>query len=747
MRTSILIILIIRFVQSVGFGQTLLPPVFEITSDTAYIQTINSSRYQMLEDKAGKWTINDVTTLPLSDNFYYRNEKSSTRDTLSNVYWFRYKLKNSMDHEAKISLNSESEYDDFYLLEPDGKWKHFVSGVFNNWEKKDGLKYFNCIPLVLKPDEELNIYQRIKNDAAGLVSGFAISILSAEKVQKNESLVVHENYFKKMHIEEAFVVGLLFLAVFFNLFFFRIVHEKVYLYFALFVLFLCINRLYNISYSFFMIENAEWLRYMYYLKFAWVFIIFFLIQFFRHFFETKSRYPRWDKWLIGLAILNIIFYIIRFLSKIYFKNAYSLLPLTVANITFFFVPLSIIITLFLYTHSHDKSLRLVIIGSFPLMIFYLLDSLDGVAEALHITLGFSTFFETLNFYFRELEIICVTWMVLFFSWILFMRYDKLIKENAQIALDKERFAKEKEMEKNELISRQKVELEQQVAERTANLKQSLEDLKSTQTQLIQAEKMASLGELTAGIAHEIQNPLNFVNNFSEVSTELVDEMNDEIDKGNLGLVKEIACDLRQNLEKINHHGKRADAIVKGMLQHSRTSSGVKEPTDINALADEYLRLAYHGLRAKDKTFNVTMKTDFDETIGKINVIPQDIGRVILNLITNAFYAVTEKKQQLAKNLSGLENLTGLKGYEPNVWVSTKKLSNSISISVRDNGNGIPDKVLAKIFQPFFTTKPSGQGTGLGLSMSYEIVTKAHGGELKVDTKEGESAAFTIFLPL
>ncbi|RTL57587.1 MAG: GHKL domain-containing protein [Sphingobacteriales bacterium] len=264
--------------------------------------------------------------------------------------------------------------------------------------------------------------------------------------------------------------------------------------------------------------------------------------------------------------------------------------------------------------------------------------------------------------------------------------------------------------------------------------EALTELKATQQQLIQSEKMASLGELTAGIAHEIQNPLNFVNNFSEVSAELIDEMNEEMNKGNMDDAREIANDLKQNLEKINHHGKRAGDIVKGMLLHSRSSSGVKESTNINALADEYLRLAYHGLRAKDKTFNATMKTDFDETIGSINIIPQDIGRVILNLITNAFYVVNEKAHQ---------NITA---YEPTVTVSTKKDGDKVLISVSDNGNGIPQKILDKIFQPFFTTKPTGQGTGLGLSLSYDIV-KAHGGELKVETKEGEGSIFTIQLPI
>ncbi|MEJ7821303.1 MAG: ATP-binding protein [Chitinophagaceae bacterium] len=267
---------------------------------------------------------------------------------------------------------------------------------------------------------------------------------------------------------------------------------------------------------------------------------------------------------------------------------------------------------------------------------------------------------------------------------------------------------------------------------------TLQDLKDTQKQLIQSEKMASLGELTAGIAHEIQNPLNFVNNFSEVSKELLDEMKTALDNGDAEDAKEIAEDIKQNLEKINHHGKRADAIVKGMLQHSRASSGKKEPTDINALCDEYLRLSYHGLRAKDKTFNATIKTDFDETIGKINIIPQDIGRVVLNLLTNAFYVVDEKKK------SGPDGYRD-ENYEPTVSVSTKKIKDKVEIKVSDNGNGIPQKVLDKIFQPFFTTKPTGQGTGLGLSLSYDIVTKGHGGEIKVETRENEGTEFTIVL--
>ncbi|RMA57299.1 tetratricopeptide repeat protein [Ulvibacter antarcticus] len=273
------------------------------------------------------------------------------------------------------------------------------------------------------------------------------------------------------------------------------------------------------------------------------------------------------------------------------------------------------------------------------------------------------------------------------------------------------------------------------------LGKSLTELQETQKQLIHSEKMASLGELTAGIAHEIQNPLNFVNNFSEVSNELIDEMNEEIEKGDMDEAKIIANDIKQNLEKITHHGKRADAIVKGMLQHSRKSSPEKEPTDINRLADEYLRLAYHGLRAKDKSFNATLETDFDESIGKVNVIPQDLGRVILNLITNAFYATSEKQKTCQA-----EDVEALPNYKPTVSVSTKKMKDEVVINVKDNGNGIPKEVLDKIFQPFFTTKPSGSGTGLGLSLSYDIV-KAHGGNIEVESKENVGTSFRILLPI
>ncbi len=266
------------------------------------------------------------------------------------------------------------------------------------------------------------------------------------------------------------------------------------------------------------------------------------------------------------------------------------------------------------------------------------------------------------------------------------------------------------------------------------MEKTLSELRSTQSQLIQSEKMASLGELTAGIAHEIQNPLNFVNNFSELSIDLIKEMKEELTNGNVKEVEDISLDLIQNMDKINHHGKRASSIVKAMLEHSRSGERDKVLTDINAIADEYLRLAYHGLRAKDKSFNADFSSDLDQNLSKIYVIPQDICRVFLNIINNAFYEVAKKAKE------------GIEGYLPSVSIRTKKLKNKVEIRIKDNGNGIPPDVLDKIFQPFFTTKPTGQGTGLGLSLSYDIIIKGHSGELKIDTKVGDGTEFIILLP-
>jgi signal transduction histidine kinase len=370
-----------------------------------------------------------------------------------------------------------------------------------------------------------------------------------------------------------------------------------------------------------------------------------------------------------------------------------------------------------------KSMRMFAYAFLPYVLVSLISDLTELIGP--------DFFKNYESYFKNGVGLSIIWLVA-----------TLWSQNRQYkAAEKERIKRQQEDELNKAIAARKVELEVLVSERTVELTQqkdelehTLEELRNTQSQLIQSEKMASLGELTAGIAHEIQNPLNFVNNFSEVSNELLDEMELELVQGNSAEVKQIVKDLKSNLEKINHHGKRADSIVKGMLLHSRASTGQKEPTDINALADEYLRLAYHGLRAKDKSFNAKFETDLDDSIGKINVIPQDLGRVILNLLTNAFYAVNEKKRVLGDS------------FQPTVKIATSKVGKNVVIRVTDNGNGIPEKIIDKIFQPFFSSKPTGAGTGLGLSMCYEIVTKGHGGKIEVESKEGVGTEMVVTIP-
>ncbi|MFT5254321.1 MAG: two-component system NtrC family sensor kinase [Flavobacteriales bacterium] len=418
----------------------------------------------------------------------------------------------------------------------------------------------------------------------------------------------------------------------------------------------------------------------------------------------KHKIGFWFWTLCGLCFLSII-------SRIVYPISYFGIVLILHQLTVIIVSFRSLKT--------NRIAALIFISCMGITFIYFISNM--IFNALDIdTSAYSSIFSGLSFMLLPLSI------AIYLGYSFSQRSKSLATQLKEV--------KKLSAENTRILSEQKDNLEKEVALRTQDLNTSLENLKATQSQLIQSEKMASLGELTAGIAHEIQNPLNFVNNFSEVNTELLEDMNGELDKGNLVEVKQIAKDILENEQKINHHGKRADAIVKGMLQHSRSSSGTKEPTDINKLADEYLRLAYHGLRAKDKSFNATMKTDYDETIGTIKIIPQDIGRVILNLITNAFYATNEKQK------SGIDN------YEPTITVSTKKVGAIVEVSVKDNGNGIPQTALDKIFQPFFTTKPAGQGTGLGLSLSYDIV-KAHGGELKVETEENQGTTFKIVLHL
>jgi len=431
------------------------------------------------------------------------------------------------------------------------------------------------------------------------------------------------------------------------------------------------------------------------------FVLIFIVWHIRKNLRLLSPNPRWDKYLLWVMIgIAILFILERALSITFVTNwIWHLLILGIGYLIFRFPLL--------------ERMRTIIIAVLPLVI---INTIGDLLKIIYLPL-----YEKIDDYLTFAIVFSLAWMIAM-----------LIRSNKQNrALNKERKKTLAEEERNKFITAQKEKLEFIVEERTAEitkqkdeLMHAFTELKNTQSQLIQSEKMASLGELTAGIAHEIQNPLNFVNNFSEVSTELLDEMMEELKLGNKEEVLALASDIKANQEKINHHGKRAGAIVKGMLLHSRKSSGKNEPTDVNALCDEYLRLSYHGLRAKNKSFNADFKADLDKKLPQIKLVRQDFGRVLLNLINNAFFAVNER--------SKTEN----KDFKPSVIVKTKLVKDKVIISVVDNGSGIPEDVKEKIFQPFFTTKSAGQGTGLGLSLSYDIV-KAHGGELTVETVEGK----------
>lgn len=443
----------------------------------------------------------------------------------------------------------------------------------------------------------------------------------------------------------------------------------------------------------------------------------------RRSFQTKTKFPEWDRILRYVFFSAVILLIVNILFSKW--EPYTKWPAHLVTLYLIYI---------LYAEEIFRKTRSILFAIAPFVLLSLLRDVSQLISADQYKV-WKTLLDTAL-------VFSVIWM--FIMWII---TNKQRKE-----LEKERGKTRIEEEQKRLMESMKDQLEIQVQERTAELTRqkeelqtTLDELKAAQAQLIQAEKMASLGQLTAGIAHEIQNPLNFVNNFSELNKEMLEELKTEITKPagqqDENIENELIGDLINNSEKINYHGKRADAIVKSMLQHSRASSGTKVPTDINALCDEYLRLAFHGTRAIDKTFNSDMETDLDPALsadvtgaGKINIVPQDVGRVLLNLLTNAFYEVNEKRK---KEVSG---------YRPMVKIKTLRSGQNVLIEVSDNGCGIPEGLQKKIFQPFFTTKPTGKGTGLGLSLSYDII-KAHGGDISVESVSGESTIFKIVLPV
>ncbi|MFC5409185.1 ATP-binding protein [Larkinella bovis] len=712
-----------------GFAQQPWPPVFEFKTDSARI-TVDSTHYQVLEDLTQKLTFEQVRRSP-----DFRYDTPSDPKRTAHVCWVRFRVRNSLPHALDLySLNFYASYLDLYWQDSTQRWHHQKTGDLvpeNQISDRHGSKERARLFLHLKPGEQLTLYQRLETAYWHPAMSEVQPQFQTEQNRFHafyQSTWVEKGW--KLDYFDGIMIGILLLAVCYNLLIFVSIRDTVYLYFAICLLFFTLDRnQYGIQQAF--LPNQPYLFKLAGNFFFTVFFFFF-IQSILKFIQARLELRRLNLaitffLIVSLGVNIIQFFIFRFPGSSPYGFQFGMEIL----IRVIYILTTIAVVKKIRRGSSDA--RFALLATLPLFSYWLF-TLSTHLFGRYFGLKLSQSFRAAMPY---VEGFCFAWLIISFSGALFNRYNLARKRVAQQAIEKEQLEKEREIERNRIIASQNERLEQQVKERTAQLQTSLEELKAAQNQLIQQEKLASLGELTAGIAHEIQNPLNFVNNFSDVSAELVSELEDERQKPDRDteLEQELLGDLKQNLQKISHHGRRASQIVRSMLAHSRTSAGERQPTHLNGLCDEYLRLAYHGLRAKDNTFNCELITDFDARIGLVNIVPQEMGRVLLNLFNNAFYTVQEKQK------------TASEPYKPVVSVQTKAGDRRIEIRVIDNGMGMPALVQEKVFQPFFTTKPTGEGTGLGLSLSYDIVTKGHNGTLTVTSQPGNGTEFVITLPV
>jgi two-component system NtrC family sensor kinase len=636
MRKIYLLIIVFFFALNILKAQGNQPQAFEIKTDTATSEDISDKYWQLLEDPTGNLTIGQVSSPLFNSKFHGNTTLTKGYDYHINHYWLRYKLKNDLTHPVNITIHEGVAYAWLFIPDTTGKWTVETTGQFVPWSERSGLKRMADFVVPLQPGQEVTLYEHdVFNFNFYRPENFHFTIGFKDAVIKNDYINDDAYYYRS--ILAALIAGVLLLAFFINLFYYLAVRERLYLYFSLFLAFLAIYYLVDFPDTSFSREHEVVDLALFNSSLAGVF--FTLMHFVRYFLSTKIYTPKWDRVLVILSFIVIPV----LLRSWYLPQGMSFKTYTITLFIHFIIEYGympvILGTLLYYIPRTTGAVKSGIYALLPIFLWWSIvytytagDYLIELVNHAHQT-AFHAWINKARFI---TEFFLFLWLVIVFSWILFKRFSSVQQTLAQTQLDNERMAKEQEIERNRLAEEQKAELEHQVERRTAELKKSLQELKTTQAQLIQSEKMASLGELTAGIAHEIQNPLNFVNNFSEVNIELINEMQTELISGEKEDVIDILEDIKQNLEKIGHHGRRADGIVKGMLQHSRASSNTKELTDINKLADEYFRLAYHGLRAKDKSFNSDLVTHFEPNLPTINVVPQDIGRVLLNLFTNAF---------------------------------------------------------------------------------------------------------------
>ena len=657
----------------------------------------------VMEDSQCELSFDQARSLTLLPQFSQSSSANLVLGYTVSCFWVKFELDNQTGEPLVLEIAQAGlPVCDFYTIDDEGNTVLVRAGSDTYFKDRIIKNSFQVFPLL-----------------SGKHEYFIRLTTNSGPIPMN---VYHREYFEEKSISQRFVygiyLGLMFFVIMSNLFFYYSMRNNLYLAYAFMVLiFICYSMVVVdgfVVYFFPKIDMLFW--YTTIPPFGITIQIIYALWF----LEVKRYHPKLFRIVVWIVGIYTAWFICKFFLPFPIVQPVNTLQ---ALISFFILG-------YLGYKVYKNGNRF---GLFFALI-YILYFLFVLAEAMYINIGKPEYI--LNFSYSGhatvLEALALAFLLTQrFEW------EKSETEKARIEVQQQLIAKTQENEK--MVREQNALLEVRVDERTKELNESLENLKQTQAKLIQSEKLASLGELTAGIAHEIQNPLNFVNNFSEISVELCQELNDEIEKldvptGQKSEIHELTHDLMENQKKINFHGKRADSIVKGMLQHSRRSSGTKEPVDINQLADEFLRLSYHGQRAKDKSFNTKLVTEFDSNVGKVNVLPQDFGRVILNLLTNAFYAVSEKVEKHPA------------GYEPTVTLKTLNHRDTVDIIIQDNGNGIPESVQSKIFQPFFTTKPTGKGTGLGLSLSYEIITAGHGGQISVESTPGEGTIFKISIP-
>jgi signal transduction histidine kinase len=666
-----------------------------------------TARMQVLEDPGGKLSFDDVRSAAFQNAFKPSNKPILNFGFTESVYWLRFSFNNTASEKLVFEIaHAFLPVTNLYYKDSSGKTIEMLAGYQIPLNKKIIRHHFQVFPL---PNGEHVFYVKIISNSHPIKATIY-----------KESVYDIKTY--RQRLVYGFYIGCLFFVILSNLFFYFSLRNKLYLFYAgIVVVYISYAAAVMDGFILYFIPHLDLM--FWYITIPTIGVILQMI-YALVFLEVKKYNLALYRFTVWLIVYFALYAIIKFW-----------LPLTtVLAINTVHALISFFTMGYLGYATGKRGNRLGYYFALAYFIYFLL----VLSEATYIQIGKPA-------YFFELSHVSLATLIEAFilSFLLSKRFEFEKEETEKERRRVQAQLLEKTLENERIVREQNATLEKRVEERTMDLKNTLKELQSAQAQLIQAEKMASLGELTAGVAHEIQNPLNFVNNFSEVSNELIADLKAEQAKPkeerNPVLEEEIIHDIEINLEKINYHGNRADAIVKGMLQHSRGGAGQKEPTNINKLCDEFIRLSYHGLRAKDKSFNADFKTDFDEGIGKINIVPQDVGRVLLNLFNNAFYAVNEKSKLSANS------------YQPIARVSTRKINTPsgdgrIEITVADNGNGIPKNIVDKIFQPFFTTKPTGEGTGLGLSLSYDII-KTHGGEIKVRSTEGEGTEFIIQLPV